>query len=214
MIFTDRYEAGRLLADKLDRYRNRENTLVFALPKGGVPVAYELAGILRLPLDVFVVRKLPAPADPNVTIGAIAPNETRILNTDLINQLDIPLSDLKQIIQTEKQHLERLLLLYRGESAYPDLKGKTVILVDDGMATGSTALTAVKALQKMRPGCIALAQPVGSNEAVSVLREEVSDLVCLHIPVPFLDLSSCYKDYPAVSTRDVVNLLHVALKPV
>lgn len=207
MKFQDRYDAGEKLCQKLAGYRDSENTLVLALPRGGVPVGYMLAKNLNLPLDVFVVRKLGAPFNPELAIGAIGPNGTVVLNEALMGQLKMSRVTLDQIIRKEQDELERRLRRFRDDLPFPDLSGKTVILVDDGVATGSTALAAIRALQGMHAEKIVMAVPVSSFEAASVLEHEADEFYALKIPVPFQAVGLWYENFEQTGDEEVIRLL-------
>src|SRR5919108_469210 len=165
MRFRDRAHAGRELADRLDSYAGRENLLVLGLPRGGVPVAFEVARELDAPLDVFVVRKLGVPGHPELAMGAIASGAVRVLSEDLISELGIPRTAVEQVSVRERLELERREALYRGGRTLPPLQQRTVILVDDGLATGATMEAAVAAVRQLQPSAVVVAAPVGATES-------------------------------------------------
>ena len=175
-LFRDRREAGRLLAAKLAAYANRPDVLVLALPRGGVPVAYEVARALKAPLDVFIVRKLGVPGHNEFAMGAVASGGVRVLNNETVRALRIPEYLIDKVTAQEQQELARREHLYRGNRPAPDVRGRTVILVDDGLATGSTMLAAIKALQQQQPARIVVAVPTAAPETCEELKAEVDDV--------------------------------------
>jgi predicted phosphoribosyltransferase len=177
--FRNRNEAGRLLAEKLTAYANRSDVLVLALPRGGVPVAYEVARRLGAPLDVFLVRKLGVPGYEELAMGAVATSGVRVLNDQIVNGLGIPSYVIDAVAAQEQQELERRERLYRGSRPPPDLRGRTLILVDDGLATGATMRAAVMALRQLQPARIVVATPTASPEICEELRSEVDEVICV-----------------------------------
>src|ERR1700682_5156547 len=177
-LFRDRRDAGRLLAERLAAYANRPDVLVLALPRGGVPVGYEVARALRAPLDVFVVRKLGVPGYEELAMGAVATGGVRVLNDQLVERLGIPESLIDAVAARARQELARRERLYRGNRPPPDVRGRTGILVDDGLATGATMQAAIKALRQQDPARIVVAVPIASRQACEELREEVDDVIC------------------------------------
>src|SRR6201996_8534494 len=186
MIFADRREAGRFLAEKLAAYADRPDVLVLALPRGGVPVAYEVARALGAPMDVFVVRKLGVPGYEELAMGAVATGGVRVLNDQIVQRLGIPQYIIDAVPAREQQELARRERLYRGGRPPPDVRGRTVILVDDGLATGATMRAAVMALRKLQPARIVVAVPTASPETCEELKSEADDVVCAITPEPFL----------------------------
>ena len=176
-LFRDRKEAGQLLAAKLAAYANRPDVLVLALPRGGVPVAYEVARALKAPLDVFIVRKLGLPGHEEFAMGAVATGGVRVLNDEIVRALRIPEYLIDNVVAKEEQELARREHLYRGDRPPPDVRGRTVILVDDGLATGATMLAAIKALQQQKPARIVVAVPTADPETCEELRAEVHDVI-------------------------------------
>src|SRR3982075_1070061 len=170
MLFQDRFEAGRLLASKLSHLANRPDTVVLALPRGGVPVGFEVAKALNVPLDVFVVRKLGLPGQEELAMGAIASGGVRVLNRELIRRLGIPDQLIEQVTQNEQRELERREREYRDGRPPIDVRGKTAILVDDGLATGSSMRVAVLALKEKQPAQIVVAVPVAPRETCAALE--------------------------------------------
>jgi len=205
--FRDRTEAGRLLAAKLTAYANRPDVIVLALPRGGVPVAYEVARALNAPLDVFLVRKLGVPGYEELAMGAIATGGVRVLNDQLVGGLRIPDYIVDEVAASEQQELTRRERLYRGDRPAPDVRGRTVILVDDGLATGATMLAAVKALRQQQPARIVVAVPTASPETCEQLRAEVDDIICAITPEPFHAVGLWYEDFSQTKDEEVRDLL-------
>lgn len=210
-FFKDRADGGRFLAKKLGQYANDPNVVVLALPRGGVPVAYEVAQKLKAPLDVFVVRKLGVPGFEEYAMGAIASGGVRVLNDSVISDLRIPVEVVNEIIAEEFNELERRERLYRGTRAPVDVKGRTVIVVDDGLATGSTMRAAVKALRKKNPKKIVVAVPVGAWETCDSFKGEVDTIaVCATTPEPFTAVGLWYRDFSQTTDAEVQQLLRRA----
>src|SRR5690242_14518154 len=195
MLYRDRADAGRELARKLVNYRERADVVVFALPRGGVPVAYEVAKELRAPLDVFVVRKLGTPGQPELAMGAIASGGVRVLNQDVIRALGIPEHLIDAVAQREREELSRRESQYRGSRPPLDASGKIAILVDDGLATGSTMRAAAAALRLMDAAKIVVAVPVAALLSCETLRAEVDELICAATPEPFWAVGQWYRDF-------------------
>lgn len=206
-LFKDRTQAGRRLAEQLTRYRGRDDVLVLALPRGGVPVAYEVAEALEAPLDVFVVRKLGVPGQPELAMGAIATGGVRVLNEDLVRRLGISEDTANAVAERELEELERRERSYRGDRAPPDLEGKTVLLVDDGLATGATMRAAVAALGRQGPGSVVVAVPTASPDTCDELRQEVDEVVCAETPQPFYGVGMWYENFTQTTDADVQDLL-------
>jgi predicted phosphoribosyltransferase len=205
--FSNRSEAGRLLATKLASYADHPDVLVLALPRGGVPVAYEVARALNAPLDVFLVRKLGVPGYEELAMGAIATGGVRVLNDQLVDGLRIPDYIVDEIAGWEQRELIRRERLYRGDRPPPDVRGRTVILVDDGLATGATMLAAVKALRQMQPARIVVAVPTASPETCDLLRIEADDVICAITPEPFHAVGLWYEDFSQTTDEEVRELL-------
>src|SRR5215470_7696484 len=205
-LFRNRREAGLLLATKLTPYANRPDVVVLALPRGGVPVAYEVARALDAPLDVFVVRKLGVPGHEELAMGALATGGVRVLN-DVVPRLGIPASLIEAVTNHELRELERRERLYRGNRPPLDVRNRTVILVDDGLATGSTMRAAVKALRQCRPERIVIAVPVGAPETCAALQAEADETVCAHTPEHFGDVGEWYSDFSQTTDAEVKELL-------
>lgn len=213
MRFADRQEAGRQLAERLMPYQT-ENPLILALPRGGVVTGFEVAQVLKAPLDVMIVRKLGAPEQPELGIGAVAPNGIRVLDWELIRFLGISEAQLEAITRQEMQELERRLRAYRGDGPPLDVRNRTVIVVDDGLATGVTARAAILALRQMQPRKIVLAVPVSPPEAAERMRADVDELVCLHEPPDFLAVGAWYRQFDQVTDDEVIALLRRARESV
>jgi len=207
MLFQDRSEAGRILARQLEKYKNRPDVLVLALPRGGVPVAYEVAKELNAPLGIFLVRKLGVPGHEEVAMGAIATGGIRILNEDFIRQLGIPKRVVDAVTAREQQELERRERLYRGEQPAPDIKGRTVIIVDDGLATGSTMKAALAALRKQQPAKLVVAVPTAPPETCDSLRADADEVICAVTPDPFLAVGAWYRGFDQTTDDEVRDLL-------
>jgi len=210
-FFKDRAEGGRYLAQKLSRYANDPNVVVLALPRGGVPVAYEVAQALKVPLDVFVVRKLGVPGFEECAMGAIASGGVRVLNDNVISYLRIPVEVVDEITEEELTELERRERVYRGTRAPVDVTGQTVIIVDDGLATGSTMRAAVKALREKHPKKIVVAVPVGARETCDSFKNEVDTMaVCATTPEPFNAVGLWYRNFSQTTDAEVQQLLRRA----
>lgn len=205
--FLDRSDAGRQLARALSVYGGRGDVMVLGLPRGGVPVAYELAMALDAPLDVFVVRKLGLPGHEEFGIGAIASGGVRVVDDAVLRAYGIDHKTLDQITEREMRELERRERLYRDDRTFPDVHGRTVILVDDGLATGSTMRAAVAALRAEGPHEIAVAAPVGARETCEALQAEVDELVCLWTPEPFYAVGLWYENFDQTTDEEVHDLL-------
>ena len=205
--FDDRHEAGQLLARDLTAYKGREDVIVLALPRGGVPVGYEVARELNAPLDVFVVRKLGVPWQPELAMGAIAGDGVEVLNGDVVTAYNIPPHVIRTVAEREGEELKRRLLQYRGDRPFPSLTGKIVILVDDGLATGSTMKAAVKAIRQENPRMIVVAVPVAATATCEELRREVEDVICLRTPVDFSAVGLWYDDFSQTTDEEVRHLL-------
>ncbi len=210
MIYRDRTDAGKRLATLLTAYANRPDVLVLALPRGGVPVAFEVAKALRAPLDFFLVRKLGAPGQKELAMGAIATGGVRVLNEDVVEYLQIPDNVIDEIAADELQELERREHAYRGNRPAPDVRGKTVILVDDGLATGSTMRAAAAALRQQKPARIIIAVPVSAPQTCDEYRMGVDEIVCDVTPEPFHAVGQWYKDFSQTTDEEVSNLLEKA----
>ena len=212
ILFEDRGDAGRQLAERLAPYAE-ERPIVFALPRGGVPVGTEVSRSLGAPLEVIVSRKLGAPGQPEFGIGAVAPGGVRVLNERAVRALGIEEGYLEMISTRELAEAERRLKLFRGDRPYPDLEGRTAILVDDGLATGVTARAALLALRRMSPRRLVLAVPVCAVQTAELLRPETDDLICLLAPANLEAVGLWYRNFEQTSDEEVVRLLEEAQRP-
>ncbi len=203
MIFRDRRDAGQRLAAKLGAYAHRPDTLVLGLPRGGVPVAYEVAVALDAPLDIMIVRKLGVPYERELAMGAIASGGVRVLNNDVIAELHISSDVVEAITGEERRELERRERAYRGERPEPVIQGRTVILVDDGIATGATIRAAVTALRQQQPARIIIAAPVAAAVTCAELRPLVDELVCLVTPVELYGIGYWYDHFAQLSDDEM-----------
>jgi predicted phosphoribosyltransferase len=206
-LFRDRREAGRLLATRLQAYANRPDVIVLALPRGGVPVAYEVARALNAPLDVFLVRKLGVPGYEELAMGAVATGGVTVFNEEIIRRLGIPDYVIEAVGGRELQELARREQLYRGNRPPPEVRGRTVILVDDGLATGATMHAAIEALRQMQPARIVVAVPTASPQTCQEMRAEVDEVVCAMTPEPFQAVGRWYQDFSQTSDEEVSQLL-------
>jgi putative phosphoribosyl transferase len=207
--YVDRQDAGEQLASLLQSIEIPTDSIVLALPRGGVPVAYEISKKLKLPLDVLIVRKLGAPNYSEYAIGSIAINKVILLNKTAINQLNISDFELKKIIEKEHQELQRREHLYRGNRVWPNLKNKTVILVDDGIATGFSIKAAITSLKLDAPKAIILVTPVSSKEAIIELQKMVNQIICPLIPKDFNAVGVWYQYFPQITDIEVCQILHL-----
>ncbi len=208
--FENRTEAGRFLATKLMHYANRPDVLVLALPRGGVPVAYEVAQALNAPLDVFVVRKLGVPGHEEMAMGAVAMGHVRVLSQEIINGLAISKPQVEAVVAAEEAELERRERLYRGDRPMPTIRGRTVILVDDGLATGASMWAAVIALKKFEPSRIVVAVPTAARETCAQFEREVDEVVCAITPDPFYAVGLWYESFEQTTDEEVRELLERA----
>lgn len=207
LIFEDRHDAGRALAQRLRVYARDPDVLVLALPRGGVPVGYEVARQLDVPLDVFLVRKLGVPGSEELAMGAIAAGGIRVINEDVVQSLGILPTAIERVAEREARELERRDLLYRGARPLPVVSGRIVILVDDGLATGSTMRAAVAALRQEQPSKIVVAVPIAAQESCRALRKQADEVICVATPAPFLGVGAWYRDFTQTSDEEVKELL-------
>jgi len=209
--FEDRADAGRVLAEAVRKALPQPaDAIVLALPRGGVPVGYEVARPLGLPLDVMIVRKLGAPFQPELAMGAIASGGVRVLNPEVVALTDVGQDTIDRVEQGERAELERRETTYRGDRPLPRLEGRTLILVDDGVATGSTMLAAVEAVRSASPARVVVAVPVATPEVVKRLERSADLVVCPRRPVPFFAIGLWYRDFPQLTDEDVRSILHKA----
>jgi putative phosphoribosyl transferase len=205
--FADRHEAGIDLASHLGKYKNREDVVVLALPRGGVPVAFEVAEALRAPLDVFVVRKLGMPGHPEFAVGAIASGGVRVLSDDVVRWYRIPESAIESVTRSELAELERREREYRQGRPQTPLRDRVAILVDDGLATGSTMRAAAQAVRTQHPTRVVVAAPVGARESCEQLKDVADETVCARMPEPFSAVGLWYQDFSQTSDAEVRTLL-------
>lgn len=209
--FRNRTEAGRLLAQRLKpTYANRSDVLVLGLPRGGVPVAFEVAKVLHTPLDICLVRKLGVPGHKELAMGAIATGDIMILNEEVVRSLSISQTAIEQVAASEQQELERRERAYRGDRPTPDLNQRTIILIDDGIATGSTFKAALTAIKQQQPKCIVAAVPVAPPDVCNQLKAEVDEVVCLSTPQRLSSISLWYEDFSPTTDEEVRYLLALA----
>ena len=207
MIFRNREHAGQLLAGALSKYANRKDVIVLGLPRGGVPVAYEVAKALNAPLDVIVVRKLGVPGWEELAMGAIASGGVRVINEQVVRSSDISADLIEQAVATQLEELHRREMTYRGHTGAPEVQGKTIILVDDGIATGATIRAAVSALRQQNPARIVIAVPTAAADSCMMLEPLVDELVTLLKPMYFRAVGQWYEDFSQTSDAEVKWLL-------
>jgi len=205
-MFNDRAEAGRALAKSLSDYKGKK-VVVFAIPRGGVVLAYEVAKALDAPLDLIIPRKIGAPNEPEFAIGAVTEDGTTILNQDAIQYLGVPDVYIQQEVKRQIAEIKRRMERYLGYRPRPSVEGKTVILVDDGVATGATIRAAIASIKKKKPDSIVLAIPVGPPDTVEELRKEVDLVVCLMTPEPFFAIGQFYRRFEQLNDEEVVQIL-------
>lgn len=208
--FVDRIEAGQALAKRLSHLAGVPNLIILALPRGGLPIGFEVAKALQAPLNIFLVRKLGAPMHKEFAIGALAENGLRFINQQAVHQLGISETAIEQITAQEQQEIQRRTQLYRGNNPPPEIKGRTVVIVDDGLATGATMKVAIQALRNQHPQKIVVAVPVGAMDTCAELKQLADEFVCLATPVPFHAVGLWYQSFPQLSDADVISLLEQA----
>jgi putative phosphoribosyl transferase len=206
-LFRDRVEAGELLARRLLPYRDRDDVVVLALPRGGVPVACEVSRTLGVPFDVFVVRKLGVPGHEELAMGAIATGDVRLVNHEVADPLGISEAVIEEVATRERVELARREQLYRGPRPPVQLTNKVVIIVDDGLATGSTMRAAVMAVRQQQPSRIVVAVPVGAPSTCAELAREADEVQCVETPDPFIAVGLWYRDFAPTSDHEVRSLL-------
>jgi putative phosphoribosyl transferase len=206
-LFTNRTHAGKELAKALAAYIDHPDSIVLALPRGGVPIAFEIANVLHAPLDVFIVRKLGAPGQPELAIGAIASGGLRVMNDDILRMLRVSEATIAATVAEEQKELERRERLYRGDRPAVKITEKIVIIVDDGIATGATMRAAVRALKEQKPRQLIVAIPTAAADTCDLLRQEVDKVVCLATPEPYIAVGRWYKDFAQTSDAEVQSLL-------
>jgi len=210
MLFRDRADAGRRLVEKLSHYAGKPDVVVLALPRGGVPVAAEVARALDAPLDIFLVRKLGLPGQEELAMGAIASGGSQVLNTSLLRRLHVPPETIKAVALRELRELDRRERAYRGPHTLPAVREKTVILVDDGLATGASMHAAVSALRTQGPARIVVAVPVGAPSTCEDLRQIADEVVCAETPEPFSAVGQWYDDFSQTTDEEVRQLLEAS----
>lgn len=206
-LFHDRAEAGRDLATKLARYANRSDVVVLALPRGGVPVAFEVAQAIRAPLDVFLVRKLGVPGREELAMGALASGGVRVLSEDVIRAFGISAEEIAQITAREQEEIARQERVFRGSRPTSEIRDRTVILIDDGLATGATMRAAVVALRQQGPARIVVAVPVGAAESCAEFQSEADEVICARMPRPFYGVGMWFEDFSQTTDQEVRSLL-------
>lgn len=209
MRFADRHEAGRRLAERLVPFAD-EQPVVLGLPRGGVPVAAEVADRLEAPLDVLVVRKLGCPWQPELALGALAEDGTRLVDDDLVRRTGVSAAELASVVQREQRELDERLRRYRAGRPPRSVDGRTLVVVDDGLATGSTARAALQTLRHRGAGRLILAVPVAPRDTLAAMRQVVEEVVCLHAPVDFGAVGAYYDDFSPTSESEVASLLAAA----
>lgn len=210
MIYRDRTDAGKKLAARLSKFKDRNDVVVLALPRGGVPVAYEVAQALNAPLDIFLVRKLGVPGHEELAMGAIATGGVRVLNQDVVDYLKIPPQVIDAVAAREMKELKRREIKYRGDRPAPDVTGKTVILIDDGLATGSTVRAAAQALRQQEPAHSVVAVPVSAPQTCDEYQIGVDEIICASTPEPFRGVGQWYDDFSQTTDEEVHDLLERA----
>lgn len=211
VLFNDRADAGKSLIKALENVlHDNEDVIVVALPRGGVPVAFEIARHFTFPLDVLIVRKLGVPWNCELAFGAIASNDVQVINDDIVRQLNICEEDINNVLEKETLELSRREKLYKPEGAPLSIKGRTVILVDDGIATGATMRAAVQAIKQQKPHRLILAVPTSSSEAQELLVPQVDEFVCLATPEPYIAVGCWYRDFHQTSDEQVRSILQCA----
>jgi putative phosphoribosyl transferase len=210
MIFTNREDAGRKLASRLGKYANREDVIVLGVPRGGVPIAFEVATTLNLPLDIFVLRKLGVPGHEEFAFGAIGSGGVQVLDKRVVQSLGLSDLVIDRVTRAERAELARREEIYRGGRPPLNVRGKTVILVDDGIATGASLRAGVHALRQAQPAAIVIAVPVAHRSAVSHLKDVADDVICVAIPKIFYGVGQFYEDFSQVPDEEVIELLDIA----
>ncbi len=207
ILFENRTDAGRRLAESLRAYAGRSDLIVLGLPRGGVPVAYEVARALEAPLDLLIVRKLGTPGNPELAMGAIASGGASVLNRDVVSIYRISDEVIEKVTAKERRELERRERLYRGDRPYPELENRCIIVVDDGIATGATIRAGLAALRRKNPARIVVAVPLAPMDTLARLRAEVDEAVCLTTPEPFFAVGQGYRDFSQTTDDEVREIL-------
>ena len=209
-LFTDRVDAGKKLAKELSKYANRPDVLILALPRGGVPVAFEVAKELNVKMDVFIVRKLGVPGNEELAMGAISSDNIRVLNEDIVRSFQIPERVINMVAENELKELERRERTYRGDSPKPVISGSIVILIDDGLATGATMRAAASAIKTKNPAKIVVAVPTGARDTCELFGREVDEVICMATPEPFYGVGAWYGNFSQTTDEEVCELLDKA----
>lgn len=209
-LYKDRVDAGKRLAKELSKYANRSDVLILALPRGGVPVAFEVAKELNVKMDVFIVRKLGVPGNEELAMGAISSDNIRVLNEDVVRSFQIPERVINMVAENELRELERRERAYRGDRPKPEISGSTVILIDDGLATGATMRAAAAALKIKNPAKIVVAVPTGAPDTCELFRREVDEVICVATPEPFYGVGAWYGNFSQTTDEEVCDLLNKA----
>lgn len=212
-LFADRTAAGRELAEALGRYRDRDNVIVYGLPRGGVPVAFEVAEALRAPLDVLIVRKLGVPGHPELAMGAVAGRGVRVINDSVVRQLGIRDADIERVSQQQREEVEDRERRFRGNIEAPEPEAAVAIVIDDGIATGSTMRASIEALREMSPAEIVVAVPVASPDVCEEFEQLADDVVCLATEQPLIAVGLWYEDFDQTTDQEVIDLLAEAREP-
>jgi len=207
VMFKDRKEAGRLLAKALSEYKDK-NPVILAIPRGGVVVAYEVAKSLNAPLDLIIPRKISAPDQPELAIGAVTEDGTTILNQDILQYLRVPDDYIKAEVKRQEEEIKRRIQKYLGDKPRVPIKGKIVILIDDGVATGATIRAAIASIRKRKPALIVLAIPVGLIDTIEELRKDADRVICLMTPEPFFAIGQFYENFEQTSDEEVIQILN------
>ena len=209
-LYKDRVDAGKRLAKELSKYANRSDVLILALPRGGVPVAFEVAKELNVKMDVFIVRKLGVPGNEELAMGAISSDNIRVLNEDVVRSFQIPERVINMVAENELRELERRERAYRGDRPKPEISGSTVILIDDGLATGATMRAAAAAIKIKNPAKIVVAVPTGAPDTCELFRREVDEVICVATPEPFYGVGAWYGNFSQTTDEEVCDLLNKA----
>jgi len=209
-MFENRREAGQQLAQELSGYADREDVIVLGLPRGGVPVAFEVAKALGAPLDVFVVRKLGFPGNPELAMGAIASGDVRVMNQNVVRTIGVSDKAIERVIKEEREKLKEREEIYRGARPRVDLEGKTVLLIDDGLATGATMRAAVRALRQHNPEKIVVAVPTAPPETCAEFKKIVDEIICVTTPRMFMGVGGAYRDFSQTTNQQVRDMLEKA----
>lgn len=209
-LFEDRIDAGKKLAKELSKYANRSDVLILALPRGGVPVAFEVAKELNVKMDVFIVRKLGVPGNEELAMGAISSDNVLVLNEDIVKSFQIPERVINMVAENELKELKRRERTYRGDRPKPEISGSTVILIDDGLATGATMRAAASAIKTKNPAKIVVAVPTGAPDTCELFKKEVDEVICIATPEPFYGVGAWYGNFSQTTDEEVCELLDKA----